>query len=276
MNAAVKQDALELVEQDDLEPGRLPAVREQQAVALSQNSPAAIMMQALSSGVVDLAQVEKMMDLQDRWEQREAEKAFNEALSSFRGEAIEVLKRKQVSFTTRDGETTSYKHAELSDVVDAVSPALAKHGFSYRWDVKQQKDWISVTCVLKHSKGHSEQVEMGGPPDASGKKNPIQQIVSTTTYLQRHTLKAITGIAEKGDDDDGRGGETDAALEAASNALHDNLLARLEKTTTDEQAATLWAEGSKALADAKRRDLYDDFKESVLAHRKALKNGGAK
>jgi hypothetical protein len=38
----------------------------------------------------------------------------------------------------------------------------------------------------------------------------------------------------------------------------------------------LWAEGSKALADAKRRDLYDDFKESVLAHRKALKNGGAK
>jgi hypothetical protein len=232
MNAAVKQDALELVEQDDLVTDRLPAVREQQAVALSQNSPAAIMMQALSSGV-DLAQVEKMMDLQDRWEQREAEKAFNEALSSFRGEAIEVLKRKQVSFTTRDGETTSYKHAELSDVVDAVSPALAKHGFSYRWDVKQQKDWISVTCVLKHSKGHSEQVEMGGPPDASGKKNPIQQIVSTTTYLQRHTLKAITGIAEKGDDDDGRGGETDAALEAASNALHDNLLARLEKTTTD-------------------------------------------
>jgi hypothetical protein len=275
MNAAVKQDALELVEQDDLVTDRLPAVREQQAVALSQNSPAAIMMQALSSGV-DLAQVEKMMDLQDRWEQREAEKAFNEALSSFRGEAIEVLKRKQVSFTTRDGETTSYKHAELSDVVDAVSPALAKHGFSYRWDVKQQKDWISVTCVLKHSKGHSEQVEMGGPPDASGKKNPIQQIVSTTTYLQRHTLKAITGIAEKGDDDDGRGGETDAALEAASNALHDNLLARLEKTTTDEQAAALWAEGSKALADAKRRDLYDDFKESVLAHRKALKNGGAK
>jgi hypothetical protein len=36
-------------------------------------------------------------------------------------------------------------------------------------------------------------------------KNAIQQVASTTTYLQRYTLLAITGMSTKGMDDDGRG-----------------------------------------------------------------------
>jgi hypothetical protein len=92
-----------------------------------------------------------------------------------------------------------------------VAPALSKHGFSYSWATRQERDgrsivWIEVTCTLKHRLGHSESVTLGGPPDISGNKNPIQQVVSTVTYLERHTLKAITGVSEKGEDDDGQGG----------------------------------------------------------------------
>lgn len=198
MNAVTKDEA-QVLELEPQQAARVPVA--QQTGALAVNSPAAMMLQALSQGA-SLEQVEKMMDLQERWERNEAEKAFNQALADFKGEAVELLKRKQVSFTTRDGDTTSYKHAELSDVVDAVGPALSKHGFSYRWDVKQEKGEITVTCILKHAKGHSESVTMSAPPDASGKKNAIQQIASATSYLQRYTLKAITGVAEKGQDDD--------------------------------------------------------------------------
>jgi hypothetical protein len=45
---------------------------------------------------------------------------------------------------------------------------------------------------------------MKAPPDDSGKKNPIQQIASTVSYLERYTLFAITGLAPQ-EDDDGAG-----------------------------------------------------------------------
>jgi ERF superfamily len=180
----------------------VPAVQNGGTVALAENSPAAIMMAAMSKGV-SLADMRAMLDLQREWEAGEARKAFHEALARFKAEFLEITKRKRVTFETRDGGETSYSHAELSDVVEIVGPALARCGFSYRWDVQQAPGNVTVTCILAHSKGHSETVTMSGPPDASGKKNSIQQIASTVTYLQRYTLKAITGVAEKGQDDDG-------------------------------------------------------------------------
>jgi hypothetical protein len=45
-----------------------------------------------------------------------------------------------------------------------------------------------------------------GCADATGNKNPVQQIGSTVTYLQRYTLLAATGLATSDSDDDGRGG----------------------------------------------------------------------
>jgi hypothetical protein len=255
MNATTKTEA-EVLELAPLTEHPAKPLAVQQAGSLAVNSPAAMMLQAMAQGA-SLEQVEKMMDLQDRWERREAEKAFNEALAGFKAEAVEVLKRKSVEFTTRDGDTTSYKHAELSDVVDAVGPALSKHGFSYRWDVTQAKGEISVTCILKHTKGHSETVTMSAPPDASGKKNAIQQIASATSYLQRYTLKAITGVAEKGQDDDGNGSvpppDSDIVLDAwRAEAMKGEKALRayyVKHTPTDE----FWSAHKQALKDAARK-----------------------
>jgi hypothetical protein len=66
-----------------------------------------------------------------------------------------------------------------------------------------EKDWMQVTCYLRHVNGHEESVSMGGPPDAGGAKNAIQARASTKTYLERYTLKAITGLSEQNDDTDG-------------------------------------------------------------------------
>lgn len=159
-----------------------------------------------------LEQIEKMMELQERMRRQQAETAYYEGLAAFKSEAIEIIKRKRVYFEARNGGgATDYKHARLSDVIEAVAPALSRHGFGYSWSTKQERtgktvDWVEVTCTLRHRLGHSESVTLGGPPDTSGNKNPIQQVVSAVSYLERHTLKAITGVAEKDDDDDGRGG----------------------------------------------------------------------
>lgn len=184
-------------------------------LALPETSPASMMLNAMRQGA-SVEQVGQMLALQERWEANEARKAYNEAMAAFKAEAIEIIKRKTVDFKTDKGRTT-YKHAELADVVDAVGPALSKHGFSWSWSLQQKQGWLDVTCTLKHRLGHSESVTLGAPPDASGGKNTIQSIVSTKTYLERHTLKAICGVAEKGEDNDGQGAGADGDGDAGGN-----------------------------------------------------------
>ena len=197
MNATTTAEAAVL----DLEPieRTSQSLAVQQSGALAANSPAAMMMQAMAQGA-DLAQIEKMMDLQDRWERKEAEKAYNAAFAAFKAEAVRIIKGRKVT----DGPLRGKEYAELHDVVDAVTPALSRHGLSTAWKLTHDgKDWLEVTCTLRHVGGHSESVSMGGPPDAGGAKNALQARASTKSYLERYTLKAICGVAEGGDDSDG-------------------------------------------------------------------------
>ena len=178
----------------------------QQAAPVA-NSPMGMMLAAMSQGA-SLEQVEKMMDLQDRWERRESEKAYNAAFAAFKAEAVRIIKGRKVT----DGPLRGKEYAELHDVVDAVTPALSRHGLSTAWKLtRDDKDWLEVTCTLKHVGGHSESVSMGGPPDAGGAKNALQARASTKSYLERYTLKAICGVAEGGEDTDGNAPAAPAA-----------------------------------------------------------------
>lgn len=171
-------------------------------------TPSHLLAMAVEQGA-DLDKLTKLMDLQERWEASEARKAFTVAMTGFKSEPVEILKKKNVSFSG-----TSYNHAELSDITDAIGPALSRHSLSYRWDVRQDAaNTITVDCILTHIAGHSELVTMTAPPDDSGKKNKIQQIASSTTYLQRYTLLAVTGMSTKGMDDDGREADTEAGFD---------------------------------------------------------------
>lgn len=154
----------------------------------------------------DPAMLDKLLDLQIKWEGHEARKAYVADMARFKAEPIRIEKGKRVSFRNNTGGTTAYDHAELSDVTNEVVPKLAKHGFSHAWNVKQEGG-ITVTCTITHARGHSESVSMTAPPDTSGGKNTIQGIASTKTYLERYTLLAACGLATEGQDDDGRGAD---------------------------------------------------------------------
>ncbi len=183
---------------------------QQLQVAPRAGSDSQVMMRLIEAAMAkpdfDMVKLERLLEVKERWDAAEAKKAFAAALTAFKAEPINIYKRKQVSFVTRDGDTTSYMHAELSDVTDAIGPAMAKHQLSFRWDIHQGQNGITVDCIVMHVMGHSEKVTMTGQPDASGKKNAIQQQASTITYLQRYTLLAATGMSTKGEDDDGAGG----------------------------------------------------------------------
>lgn len=147
--------------------------------------------------------LEKMLGVQERWEANEARKAYTEALAAFKAAPPSVVKEQQASFGTRQGGQMSYSYASLDTVTRAVIPALAEHGLSHHWTIQQEGNTVTVRCVLTHRRGHSEYVELSAKADDTGQKNPIQQIGSTVSYLERYTLLAATGLAAEGHDDDG-------------------------------------------------------------------------
>lgn len=148
----------------------------------------------------DLDKLERLMALQERWEATEARKAYDTAFSAFKAEAVVIVKNRKVTA----GPLAGKSYAELFSVVNAITPALSRHGLSSSWKIsKDEPQWLEVTCTLKHVAGHTESVSMGGPPDVGGAKNAIQARASTVSYLERYTLKAITGLSEQDDDDNG-------------------------------------------------------------------------
>lgn len=165
-------------------------------------TPVHLLNMAVQQGA-DIDKLEKLMDLQTRWEQNEARKAYHQAIAEFKTESINIIKNKSVSFDNSNGGKTEYKHATLSNILELTVPVLAKYGLSHSWSTEQADGLVTVKCFLTHSAGHSESVSLFSSPDTSGKKNGIQQIGSTISYLERYTFLAITGLAAKDQDDDG-------------------------------------------------------------------------
>lgn len=182
----------------------------------AQHLPAITPMQMLNTAVAqgaDLDKLQKLMDLQERWEKNEARKAYQLAFSAFKAEAVMVVK----NITIMDGPLKGKRYADLFGVVEAATPMLSKHGLTTTWKiVKNDKDWIEAECTLTHVAGHSESASFGGPPDAGGAKNAMQARASTLSYVERYTFLAVTGLAAGGTDDDGDGGSRKASAGALS------------------------------------------------------------
>lgn len=173
---------------------QLPGVPEAQVLS----TPLRMLEIAVSQNA-DIAKLEKLMELHQRWEANEARKAFVGAMAQFKAEPMNILKRKDVNIPGG----AKFKHATLADVVDGVVANLSKYELSHKWITEQDGDAITVTCVITHVAGHSESTQLKAPPDAGPGRNKIQAIGSTITYLQRYTLMAVCGLAAKDMDNDG-------------------------------------------------------------------------
>jgi hypothetical protein len=227
-------------------------------VALPETSPAGMMLAALRQGA-NLEQMERMMAMQERWEANEARKAYNEAFSAFKAEAVHIIKNKQVT----DGPLKGKSYAELHAVVDALTPALSQHGLSASWRLtKDEPGWMEVTCYLRHVKGHEESVSMGGPPDSGGAKNAIQARASTKSYLERYTLKAICGVAEGGEDNDGNGAGQD---------LLNTWVDRVNAADSIDAITKVSKDGAQAFTKAKDVEGYRAFASEVRRRMAELK-----
>ena len=163
-------------------------------------SPGALIQVALERGL-DVETLERLMALKERHEANEARKAYVAAMAAFKANPPKIVKDRQVRTKLKTGGVMEYRHASLANVVDAVSAGLGEHGLSAAWATEQEGRLVKVMCTITHEMGHVEKVSLSAPPDDSGLKNPIQQVGSTVTYLQRYTLMAAVGLAAADMDD---------------------------------------------------------------------------
>lgn len=171
--------------------------QESRGVALT---PMELLDRALSSNAAPET-LEKLMSLQERYEKGEARKAFDAAMSAAKAEIPVIFKNREVDFTSQKGRT-NYRHEDLAGIARTVDPILSKHGLSYRYRTTSEPNSpVTVTIILSHRLGHSEETSLSAGRDETGNKNSIQAIGSTVTYLQRYTLKAALGLAASNDDD---------------------------------------------------------------------------
>lgn len=243
----------------------LPAVQQQHAMAVT---PADLLRIAMERGDGDLDRLERLMAMQERYlesqereRQRLAELAFARDFAAFKGENIIIPRTKAVN----RGRGGSFMQAEFETVCRLLAPALAKHGFGFRHDMRfSTKEWptpenpnaicgwVWVTCFLEHREGFAKKLELEGPPDDQSVNSPVQNMQSTASYLKRQSLLAITGTSTSGEDDEGK--LKGSAATGIDRDEFDDLL-------TNGQTAAI--EGSKALTawwatlDGKQRNLMN-------------------
>jgi len=167
-----------------------------------QPSPYISLIQIAVEKGAEIAQLEKVMDLQERYEANEAKKSFNQAMAVFQTNLPVIEKNGVVDYTSSKGQTY-YNYAKLEDITSAIKPALKESGLSYRWTQNQGDGLIKVTCIVTHIDGHSEESSLFSNPDTSGGKDPLKSIASAISYLRRYTLTGLLGIVVGSEDDEG-------------------------------------------------------------------------
>lgn len=186
----LKTQAVEVIE-----PG------ESREVVTQAITPMAMIEHAIQKGAgIDV--IEKLMALSERWDRHQAKKAFDAAMAAAKSEIPTISKNRTVDFTGKTGIRTNYKYEDLGEIARTIDPILAKHGLSYRYRTTSDINApVTVTCIVSHRDGHSEENTLSAGRDDTGNKNPIQSIGSTVSFLQRYTLKSSFGLAASNDDD---------------------------------------------------------------------------
>ncbi|WP_422028097.1 ERF family protein [Roseovarius sp.] len=160
------------------------------------------------------------------------------------------------------GKNAANKHfgntyADLLAVIEAVKPALNKHGIALSQPVISNETGNFVRTILYHpASGTSIEEDV---PLLMGKQD-MQQLKASSTYAKRIGLENITGVASADDDDDA---ETERKGNSMGAALNDAWKQSVEDSIP---AGATPQQRAKAYADA----ICEDFKgkgEKALQNR---------
>jgi len=183
---------------------------------------------AANDPTFDVNKFERLLEMHERIMSKEAKAAYMGAMVKMKP-LLPVIDRKgRITITDKADRSKiiqSTPYALWEDIDEKITPILNQHGFAltFRSGVAQDGK-ITVTGVLGHQGGHSEETTITLPHDSSGSKNAVQAVGSSTSYGKRYTATLLLNIRTKGDDDDGvEGGKAGLISEEQAQTLRDML-----------------------------------------------------
>lgn len=184
-------------QQQPLEPeviGKVSSMDNSQA--LTRFDPSQLLSQAIDKGI-DIAGLEKLMDLQERWERNRAKALFFEALALFQSRVPKIEKTSQ---------GYGYLYAKLGEIDKTIKQSMEDCGLSKRWTISEDGDKVTVVCVITHVAGHSESSAIGPVSwdllEKTKQMNGLQHRAAVIQYLQRYTCIAALGLTTADEDTD--------------------------------------------------------------------------
>jgi hypothetical protein len=199
---------------------------------------------------VDVDKMIKLMDMRDKFMERQAKVAFDGALAIMQPQLPQVdRKGRIVIYSKQDREKQggpgpndtpqqSTPYALWEDINTAIGPRLAEHGFSLSFRTGTDASGkITVTAVLAHREGHREETMITLQHDSSGSKNPVQAIGSSIAYGKRYTAGLLLNITSRapGDaDDDGTKAGAPSVIESDQVATLKALIEKIGKPNAEK------------------------------------------
>ena len=186
-------------------------VHKENEIAIPQSSDPAIAMIHVIERIalnpdVDVDKMEKVMALQERMMDRQAEAEFNSAMT---------MVQANMPLIPKDGfnKHTESHYSKHETIVKIIKPIYTKEGFAVSFSeaeipqTESKQRLIKIIGVLRHRSGHSETYFTILPIDDSGiagskNKTGVQGTGSTITYGRRYLTCMIFDVAT-GDDTDG-------------------------------------------------------------------------
>lgn len=146
----------------------------------------------------------------------------------------------EIEAATKSAENPAFKqggkvskYADLGSVIEAIKPALIKHGLFFTQRCHPADSGVSVETVLHHEGG--EELSLGTLYVPANKQDP-QGFGSALTYARRYGLQ--TGFGVPTEDDDGNAAAR-SSPKAAAGPITDSQWATLVQLS---QAASVSAE----------------------------------
>lgn len=182
----------------------------------------------------------------------------------------------EIEGATKDSENPAFKqggkalkYADLSSVVEAVKPALAKHDLWFSQMTHEHEGGVCVETVLTHSSGESMSF---GKLFVPASKQDAQGYGSALTYARRYSLMTAFGVAPE--DDDGNAAGASVAQKSPPREVpvlvtpeQEMVLGdAIRNTGSDLKKFLEWA-GFKTLRDIPRTD-FDKALAAINAKKK--------
>ena len=169
----------------------------------------AVIARAATDSNVDIGKMERLLDMQERVLNRNAEMAFYAAMSELQDAMPTIKKEGEIKV----GGQVRSRYARFEDILGQTKPLLKQYGFSVAFKSNFVDGQLEITGTLSHREGHHESTTMRLPFDESGSKNNVQAIGSSVSYGKRYVYCMLLNINITEDDDDGRAADPKNTVE---------------------------------------------------------------